>query len=193
MSGRIVATQIKTTDQPELPKEAQEQLEMDKLYFLDQENRGKMVFLRPLVPGEELPFKLHETAMVQVKPGAREFYVFDKQTLVIIEPAEAKKKQAKHEQFGIDGILSYYAKVRKEHEGERPKAVKLIPELRPLRRQQERARQDERRKARQEKRDGIRAVKRIEKLNKVVARRGGMALVGDDGPELVLLQQDEAA
>ena len=177
MSGRTVATKLLLKDQPELPKEAQLQLEMDKLFFLDRESRGRMSFTRPLVPGEELPYRLDLSAEVRVLPHRRELSVFGIQTLIIEEPVEAKTKPREHASFGVDNIRAMYTAIREEAEKRRPRAAKPSVEERAAQARVDRERQVAARKEKQEKRDGIRSAKRIETLKKKAQR-----LQGRDGP-----------
>jgi hypothetical protein len=189
MSGRATPTKLPTTEQPELPKEAQAQLEMDKLYFLDGENSGKKWIRRNYVEGEALPYTLHSSATVIVKPHSREFYVFDKQTLVIEEPFEQEIRKREHKPFNVDSIRAYYTNTRKELEKGRQPVAQLAAEERRERAERERERQQARKKARQEKRDGVRAVKRIEKLAKDLRQRR-QALVRTGELELVELNSE---
>ena len=169
MIGRTPPVKLLSTEQPELPNEVKIQLEADKLFFVDDGNAGRASLTRPYLAGEALPYELHHSATVIVKPHSREFIVFDRQTLVIEEPFEKpKKNKPAHEIIDLKTKLEGQIKMAQEmaERAERNKPRPLTTEERAERKQLERERQAERRASAQHKRDLIRASKRVSKIKK---------------------------
>lgn len=69
MTGRNVLTKLTSADTPlDLAEDVEAVLEVDKLFWLDPQNRGLQTYQRKLVPGEELPMQLpNGTRIITVK------------------------------------------------------------------------------------------------------------------------------
>lgn len=173
MSGRIVATVISTEDQPELPKNAQLQLEADRLFFTDVS--GKVSYIRPAVEGEALPYVLHKSAMVVVKKHQREFVVLGKQTLIIRHVVETPERKKIHQTFNVSDIQRQRAEARRAEEAEKSLVVQITDKEKDLRRQQEKIRRAAQVQVKNDRRNGITAVKRAEKLCHLAERRAANA------------------
>lgn len=109
-----LAPKIQAKDQPELPNQAQAALEQDKLYWMEPKNLGKTRLVRPIVPGEELPYKATASTMVHVTPSRRSFCVGNEQILVIEnELPKRVEKKSKHKAFNVAGLQQVLSARRK--------------------------------------------------------------------------------
>lgn len=137
---RVAPPKIKASEQPELPMAAQVALEQDKIWLLDPKNKHQPRLVRPLIPGEELPYQAVPSTMVAVTRSGRNFFVGNEQILTIENEAKDQtRKKRVHKPFPVSE-LNQELKVKRANKPVEPVVVVDV-EQRKLAEHQRRAAQ----------------------------------------------------
>ena len=127
MMGRSVPLKILTTDQPELPRNVQLQLERDALKFA--KNSKIITFKRGYLVDEALPYALPEGTVVLVTKAGRQFIANNKPTLLIANPEKpVQKKKQRHVVYSVSHFQLSRALDRKANKNDNQPTGHSSPE-----------------------------------------------------------------